>query len=187
MFERLIGIATFKAPVYREVAEDKSAMSTAAAIVVIMAIIGGFSSKLFDGQGNTLFAIAVTSAILSIPVSLINWGVSSWVLAKVAGMFGGKTDTSEMLRVTGFVYIFTAVNLIGLLTGVSVTLACVLAPLYFVAALLMIIGNLIGVREAAEFSTGNAIVTSIIAGIASFIITSIGQAILGFILNAVTN
>jgi hypothetical protein len=181
MFERLMGIVTFKAPVYREVAEDKSATTTAAIIVVVMAALGGFSANLFDGEGNIFFVAALTSAVLSIFIQLLNWGVSSWVLAKVAGMFGGKTDTNEMLRITGFVQIFTAVNLIGLLVGISVTLACIVSPLYLVAFVLVIIGNLIGVREAAEFSTGNAIVTSIIAGIVSSIILGAGRSIINLI------
>jgi hypothetical protein len=177
MYERLMGIVTLKAPVYKEVAEDPSATQTAAIIVVITAAIGGFTVKIFDGQGGVFLVAALVSAVFSVIFQLLNWGVSAWILAKVAGMFGGKTDTNEMLRVTGFTQIFTLVNLVSLLAGISVALACVASPLYIIGFVLVIIGNVIGVREAGEFSTGNAIITSIIAGIASSILLGIGRYI----------
>jgi hypothetical protein len=53
----------------------------------------------------------------------------------------------------------------------------------FIVAILKLIGYIIGVREAAEFSTGNAVITAIIAAIINFIIVvAIGGAIIAAIL-----
>jgi hypothetical protein len=49
-------------------------------------------------------------------------------------------------------------------------LACIVGPISFVVAILRLIGYIIGVREAAEFTTVNAIITAIIAAIINFII-----------------
>ena len=74
--------------------------------------------------------------------------------------FQGKTNTGEMLRVTGFTYVFQILGVIPVVGGL-------------VGAILSIIGNIIGVREAAEFDTTKAILTSIIAGVIAFIIVAI--------------
>jgi hypothetical protein len=50
---------------------------------------------------------------------------------------------------------------------------------------LRLIGYIIGVREAGEFSTGNAIITAIIAAIINFlIVVVVGGAIIATVLGA---
>jgi hypothetical protein len=64
-------------------------------------------------------------------------------------------------------------------------LGCITGLIGFVVVILKIIGWVIGVREAAEFSTTNAIITSVIAGVVNLIIVVfIGGAILGAIVLA---
>lgn len=175
MLNRIMGVITLKAPVYREIAEDKSATTTAAIIVVVMALIAGFFSGLVQLDGTTgassiTIVGAIVGAILAVIFGLIGWVLSAWVLAFVAKtFFGGKTDTGEMMRVTGFVEAFSIVSVLNILKIVP-PLACVAGLVAFVVAILRLIGYVIGVREAAEFSTGNAVITAIIAAIVNFII-----------------
>jgi len=86
---------------------------------------------------------------------------------------GGKTDTSEMLRVTGYVEVFSLVGVLSVLGLITPALLCVVGIIGFIAAILRLIGYVIGVREAAEFSTTNAIITAVIAAVVNFIIFAV--------------
>ena len=175
MLDRIMGVITLKAPVYRQIAEDKTATMQAAMVLVIVTLISGFFGGLVSVNaqtGATAVSIggAVVGAILGVILALIGWVISSWVLQFVAKMLGGKTDLGEMLRVTGFVEVFSIVGVLNILVLAGTALSCVVGLVGFVAAILKFIGYLIGVREAAEFSTTNAIITAIIAAIVNFII-----------------
>lgn len=186
--DRIMGVITLKAPTYREIADDPNATTTAAIIVAVASLIGGFFTGLvsFDTTTNTSSAnltSGVVVAIVTVIFALIAWFISAWVLAFVAKWFGGKTNTPEMLRVTGYVNIFNLVSVLNILPLITPALGCISAIIGLVAAILRLIGFIIGVREAAEFSTGNAIVTAIIAAIVNFVILLIGGllvAALGF-------
>jgi hypothetical protein len=174
MLDRLMGVITLKAPIYKSIAEDKTATTSAAIIVVIATLVSGFFTGLvkLDPQTQTTsisIGGAFVGAILGVIFGLVAWVFTAWVLQFVAKMFGGKTDTGEMLRVTGFVEVFSLVSVLNIAAIVPV-LACVTGIIGLVAAILRLIGYVIGVREAAEFSTGNAVITAIIAAIVNFII-----------------
>ncbi len=161
LVSRLTGIVTFKAPVYKEVAEDKSATQTAALIVVVVAVVVGVISGIFSGS-------FIGSLLVTVVGQLIAWALGSWVLAFVAKtLFQGDTDTGEMLRVTGHTAIFLIIGVIPFL-GI-------------IGRILQIVANVIGVREAAGFDTTKAILTAIITGVIIFIVT----LIIGLILAAI--
>lgn len=184
MLDRIMGVITLKAPVYRQIADDTTATGQAALIVVIAQLIRGFFEGLVrinpqTGATNISVVGAIVGAIVAVIIGLIAWVVAAWVLAFVAKWFGGKTDTSEMLRVTGYVEIFSIVAILNILSLGGSALAIIVGLVSLIVAILKLIGYIIGVREAAEFSTGNAIVTAIIAAIVNFIIVVlIGGAIL---------
>jgi len=170
-----MGVITLKAPVYRQIADDKTATMQAATVLVIATLISGFFGGLVSisaQTGTTAVSIggAVLGAIIGVILALIGWVISSWVLQFVAKALGGKTDLGEMLRVTGFVEVFSLVGVLNILVLAGTALSCVVGLVGFVAAILKFIGYLIGVREAAEFSTTNAIITAVIAAIVNFII-----------------
>ncbi|MBI4673852.1 MAG: YIP1 family protein [Chloroflexi bacterium] len=185
--DRIMGIITLKAPVYRQVAEDAGATTNAAIITVVAALVAGFFGGLvsFDTATNTSSVNVMSGvilAIISVVLGLIGWFVAGWVLAFVAKMFGGKTDTQEMLRVTGYVNIFSLVGVLSVLPLITPALGCVTGLVGLLAAILRLIGYVIGVREAAEFSTTNAIITAIVAAIVNFLIVAVvGGTLFGII------
>ncbi len=190
MMDRIMGVLTLKAPTYRAIADDQSATSQAAIIVVIVTLISGFFSGIVStnaSTGSTSVSIvgAILGAIVGLIFGLIGWVVAAWILQFVAKQLGGKTDTGEMLRVTGFVQVFGLVSILNVLALAGTALACITGLIGFVVAILRLIGYVIGVREAAEFSTGNAIITAIIAAIVQFIIVAIPTAIVAGILVAI--
>ena len=177
MLDRIMGVITLKAPVYRQIADDKNDTMNAAIIVVVARLISGFFSGLVSvdstGGASANIVLAVVSAILTVIVGLIAWVVAAWVLAFVAKAMGGKTDTSEMLRVTGYVEIFSLVGVLAVLGLISPALLCVVGIISLVVGILRLIGYVIGVREAAEFSTTNSIITAVIAAVVNFIIFAV--------------
>ncbi|MCG3140349.1 MAG: hypothetical protein HDKAJFGB_01395 [Anaerolineae bacterium] len=176
--DRIMGVITLKAPVYRQIAEDPAATKTAAIIVVLISIVRGFTQGLVQldpnsGLFSTDFVRGVISAIIVGVLGIVAWVVGSWILAFVANMLGGKTNTQEMMRVTGYVAIFGIVSLLILLIVLLPVLGCLVGLMSLIVAILSIIGYVIGVREAAEFSTGKAIIAAIIAGIVNMLIVGI--------------
>jgi len=188
MLDRIMGVLTLKSPVYRQIADDTTATGQAATIVVVVAIIQGLVSGLIqlqpDGTYTTSLVGALISAVITVILALLAWALSAWVLSAVSGALGGKTNTSEMLRVTGYVQIFNLVSVLTLLVLVSPALACITGLMNFVIAILSLIGYIIGVREAAEFTTGKAIVAAIVAALVNLVILAIGGAIVGGIILA---
>lgn len=174
MLNRLIGVLTLKAPVYKEIAEDKSATITAAIIVVVMALITGILGALIlamvgsavPAGATTVSTNPVIYTIRTVITAIISWLIGGWVIAFVSKtFFGGKTDTGEMLRVFGFTQIFQIIGIVPCLGTI-------------VALVLSLIAAVIGIREASEFDTTKAILTAVVA----FIILIIVSVILGTLL-----
>ncbi len=191
MIDQLMGVITLKASTYRQIADDKNLTMTAAIVVVVSTLVAGFFQGLVQvnpgGTSSTISVVAaIVAAIVSVIVGVIGWAVGAWILAFVAkSFFQGKTDTSEMLRVTGYVHVFNLVGILTILGAITPALLCIAGLIGFVAAILRLIGYVIGVREAAEFSTTNAIITAIIAAVIEFIIVAvIGGSILLVVLAA---
>lgn len=177
MIEKIMGIITLKAPVYKAVAEDQSLTKTAGIIVAIVTFIQGFCYGLTrvdaDGVINPNIGNAIIQAFANLVLGLIAWYIAAWLLAVIAKAFGGSTDTGEMLRVTGFVQVFGLTGIFNLVALISSSLVCVTSIISLAILVLSLIGYFIGVREAAEFSTGKAVITALIAAVASFIINSV--------------
>lgn len=189
--DRIMGVLTLKAPTYRQIADDPNATQSAGIIVAIVSLLTGFVGGLVrldpttGGIASPNIVLAIVSAIVTVIVALIGWFVGAWVLAFVSKWFGGKTNTQEMLRVTGYVEVFSLVGILSILALVSTALACIVGLVSLVAGILRLIGFVIGVREAAEFSTGNAIITAIVAAIVVFLIVAVlGGALIGIVAGA---
>jgi hypothetical protein len=173
--DRIMGVLTLRAPVYRQIAEDPNATTTAAIIVAIVSIVSGVvGAVVVSTIGNQLPA-GVTGtptnpigyAIQTIIFGFIGWGVGSWVLAFVANALGGKTNTGEMLRVFGFAQIF---NLLSIIPCLGI-----------IGWILGIVAAVIGIREAAEVTTGKSIVIGLI-GLVVLIVVSV---VIGLVLSLI--
>lgn len=176
LIERLKGVVMFKSPIYHEIAKDTEATGSAVMVLVVSSIIAGIISGLqlpfqlqmqlqdpqtqqalrelnidpafFFGAGALVMALVL--AILNPILSLIGWAIFSWLNAFVANrFFKGNTSTGEIMRVSGYAYIFAPLSAI-MCIGV-------------IGWLLSIFANVIGIREAAEIDTGNAILTWLVS------------------------
>jgi len=161
LINRLQGIVTFKAPVYKEVAEDTTATNSALIVVVITVVINIIAGALLS-QDRGIVAVL----LISIVSALVSWLIGSWLTAFVAKtFFQGTTNTGEMLRVLGHTYIFNVLGIIPVIGSLA-------------ASILIIIANVIGIREAAGFDTTKAILTAIIVGVIVFVIIAVISGII---------
>ncbi|MFT3891311.1 MAG: YIP1 family protein [Anaerolineales bacterium] len=180
MFDRIMGIVTLKPATYKAVAEDESLTQEAMLIVIVVAVltglISGVTTQMITGGS---FVSGLLRGVIAIIFGLITWYVAAFLLATVANAMGGKTNINEMLRVTGYVYAFQLVGVLVVLALISPALICLTTPISFAALILSLIGYVIGIREAAEFSTGNAVIVALVVAVVSFIINAIG----GFVAN----
>jgi hypothetical protein len=176
--DRMMGVLTLQAPAYRSIAKDPGATKFAAIIVVAVALIGSLSSALIlsnsFGQipqelGGLLLTNPILLTVLAVLWSLVYWGLGSWVVGVVAKLFGGKTDTGEMLRVLGFASIFNLLFIIPCLGPI-------------VGTIFWLFGEILGIREASEVSTGKAILIAIIGGIVVGIVWAILAGIVMFVI-----
>ncbi len=167
MMQRLMGVITFKAPIYKEIAEDPAAMVPAGIITVAAPLVSGLIGLVVGNSALTLVAEVLSAAL--------GWVVASFVAGFVAQRQGGKTNTSEMLRVIGHTNIFQILNFVPCVGWIA-------------ALVLSAIAVVIAVREAAEFDTTKAVITAVITFLVVFLIRSVivGIVVGGSLLTAPT-
>jgi hypothetical protein len=181
IMDRIKGVVTLKAEVYRTIAHDPAATMEAWTVFAVATVVSGLTGFFtISGSGSTQFNLlgGIGAIIIGLIMGAIGLYVTAFVLAKVAEALGGKTNTDEMVRISGYVRIFGIVGVLNILAVIVPLLGCLTGILSLAVAVLGLFGFVIGVREAASFSTSNAIITGIVAAIVNFIIVAvIGGAI----------
>ncbi len=168
MVNRLIGIVTFKAPVYREVAHDPAALTPAGVIVVISTVLIALLSGLLGTNPLGLAAIAATSLV----TVLISWLLASALTAFIANrFFGGQSSTAELLRIFGHTYVFQVLIIVPFIGAIA-------------AFVLSIIATVLAIRESAGFDTQKAIVTAVISGVILLVVNLVIGSVIGSIFGA---
>jgi hypothetical protein len=176
--DRLMGVLALQAPAYRSIAKDPNATKFAAIIVILVALIGNLAGALIlsnsfgqipQALGGVVLTNPILLAFLAVLWGLVYWGIGSWVVGAVAKLFGGKTDTGEMLRVLGFASIFNLLFIIPCLGPI-------------VGTIFWVFGAVLGIREASEVSTGKAILIAILGAIVVGIVFAIIASIVMFVI-----
>jgi hypothetical protein len=172
---RLLGVALFQAPTYRQIADDPTATPSAGVVMLVATalagFIGGLTADSITLNGQRVFAgplHGVVRALIEVCAGLVSWVIGSVVGALVAtSLFRGRTNTAEMLRVLGYASVFRLLWIF---------------PCGFVLSwLLSAVGTVIAVREAAEFDTSKAVITAAVAWAVSFAASGVVWLILSFI------
>lgn len=170
MLERIIRVFKLDSSVFREIAEDKSAMTQAAIIVVVVSLISAVAmalSAVLTETGNAIGAFFLTF-LSGVLLSWILWAVLTYAVGVF--VFKGKTDVPEMMRVLGYA---NAPNLLGILAIIP----CVGWLAALAGGILSLIAGIIAIREAMEFDTLKAVITAVIAWIIQFGISFAFQSI----------
>lgn len=154
---RAINIARLDIATYEQVEADTSLTQEAGAVVAVTAVVGSLGF-LFRGQ--------LWGFIASILIMLIGWGVWAWISAFIAERVFNiqTTNVGEMLRTTGYAY---APMLLGIVPYLGL--------LGMIWALVAVV---VGMRQAAEMTTIQAIITALIGFLPAMIAMGIISAIL---------
>ncbi len=160
LISRIVRVLRFDASVYREVAGDASALPQALLIVAATAVftgVGNLGNIFVTGEVVSTLILAVFAAV----GSLIGYALYAGIAAFVAKtFFQGKTDFQEMARTVGFAYTWNGLAVFGIIP-------CLGGLVAFVGSLVAIVAGVIALRESAEFELTQAVITAVIAGVAS--------------------
>jgi hypothetical protein len=192
MFNRILGIITFKSSMYLTIAKDGAATRQAAILVAVAEFVQwlcfNMVTSLANGGGIN-FGGPILFLLIRIIFGLIVWLVTGWLLAVIANAFGGKTSSGEMLRVAGFVQVFGLLSIFGLVTLVSPSLTFLNILIAIAMIGLMLGGYFVGARKVANLSTHKAFITAFLVSVAGlfilFLLDRVGNAVvLGFLWRA---
>ncbi len=172
LVDRMIRAARLDPSLYNEVERDLNATTQALIVVIIVAVaqaIGQAGGVLAAGRPGALL-LAIVSGIVGAIVGWILWSlITYWV---GTSLFGGRATPGEMLRCIGFANT-------PLVLGLFVFIPCLGGLIALVAAIWAIVAGVIAVREALDFTTGNAIATAVV-GFVGYVIVAAILAALGF-------
>lgn len=154
---RAVNIAKLDVPTFEEVEANESLTQEAGTVVAIVAVIGSLG-HLFRGK-LWLF-------IASIIILAIGWVIWAWLSAFIAQKVFDKqtTDTGEMLRTTGYAYAPQALGVIPFLG--------------FIGMIWSLVAIVIGMRQAGEMTTLQAVITAVIGFLPAMIAMGVVTAIL---------
>ncbi|TKJ29270.1 MAG: hypothetical protein CEE40_09095 [Chloroflexi bacterium B3_Chlor] len=177
LIERIIGAFTFRKGVYAEVEKDTTFTTTAWILVVVVAFLNQLGSHassnlvqwLLGAVGGTIFAV-------------IGFAVAALVINWVGrGVFNADVTFEELVRTLGLAYVWQVVGVIGAVAAFSTALSCLLAPVMFIASILMVIAWFVATKEALDLEWVQTIVTVILGGIALIVIMIVGGVVLALL------
>ena len=174
MLERIVRAIRLDWTVFGEIAEDRNAMSEAAIIVAVVALLSALGNAF---SGGSFFQVFVGSLLVAFLVDWLLWAVLTYVVGSL--IFKGDSDVAEMMRVLGYA---NAPRLLGLFAFIP----CVGWLIAFAGRILALIAGFLAVREAMDFDTGKAILTVVISWVIALIISlaillplGVGAGVLG--------
>ncbi len=172
MLDRILRVIKLDKSVYAEVEADESAMSQAAMVVAIVAVlsaIAGGISTLIAGEGSS-FIGAFLGALIGAFISWVVWSAVTYFVG--TALFHGEATLGEMLRVIGFAQAPLVLNVLSFIPclGPIISLAAWLLSLYT---------GFLAIKEGLDLDTGKTIATVAIGWVIGFIISLVIGMIFG--------
>ncbi|MFC2023744.1 YIP1 family protein [Chloroflexota bacterium] len=167
LVNRIIGAFTFRKGVYAEVEADTSFTTTAWLIVAVVA----FLNQLGSHATGTLVSW-VLGAIAGAVFAIIGFAIAALIINWVGrAVFHADVSFNELVRTLGLAYVWNVIGVIGVLAVISETLSCVLAPVMFIAVILLIVAWFIAAKEALDLEWLQTIITVFLGWLAMVVIT----------------
>ncbi len=178
--DRIIGAFTFRKGVYAEVEHDPSFTTTAYIIVAIVAILNQIGANALGGFDNLLgwAGGTVVGTIFALVAFAVGVAVVSWVGRTI---YKAEVTYDELVRTLGLAYVWQVIGVIGVLSAVSLSLTCIVAPIQLVAALAGLAAWFVAAKEALDLEWIQTIITVVAAWIVVLIITFVAGAIIGLL------
>ncbi len=162
MLDRIIGVFRLDVHTFEEIEHDTTATGQAAGVVVVAAIFSGIGGAL----GANVAGGGVAPNFLATLVSaVVGWVLWSWITYAIGtGLFDGRADLGEMLRVIGFAYapqILAVIPCLGALVG----------------AIWSLVAGFIAVRQGLDLDNAKAFLT-VFVGFLVYVVLSVVVGIL---------
>ena len=175
--DRIIAAFTFRREVYAEVERDITFTQTAWLLVIVV----GFLNQLGSQASPNLIKWLLGAVLGTIGV-VIAFAVGAFVINWVGRtVFNADVTFEELVRTLGLAYVWNIVGVVGVLAGFSDALACLLAPVTFIAGIMGLISWFVATKEALDLEWVQTIVTVILGWIALFVIMAITGAVLSLL------
>jgi hypothetical protein len=158
--DRAMRVVKLDQSVFGTIARDPNATRQAAIVVGVVAVASAIGGST-DGLGGILFGLI--GAILS---WLIFSGMAWFFGTNIFGSPTTVTNWESLLRTLGFAQ---APNILAIFGFIPI-LGWVIA---FIGSIWAIVTAIVAIRETLSFSTGRAIITAVVAWIATVIVLSI--------------
>jgi hypothetical protein len=156
MIDRIIGVLRLDSNTFEEIEHDPKALTEAAIIVVIVALLSGIGSGL--GGGGFLRNFLSTSIW-----ALVGWFfwsyIAFWIGTK---FFEGEADVNEMLRVLGYAH---APRLLGVLFFIP----CVGPLIWLLAQFWSLAAAFVAIRQGLDVDNLSALMTALIGWLVVFV------------------
>ena len=177
LVQRMIRAARLDAGVYEELEADRSATSQAATAVGIVAVCNGVGAALAaqfiarpEGVPGPNPILALVGGVVG---ALLGWLIWSYVTYFVGTrFFGGTATPGELLRTIGFAQSPGVLNLLSFIPVVGGIIA-------LVTGIWALVAGIVAVRQALDFDTGKAILTTVIGWIFLVIVIVLVSVLIG--------
>ena len=172
MFERVLRVIKLDKTVYAEVEADQTALSQAAIVVAIVAVLSAIAAGIttvinYGGEG---FIGAFLGAIVS---AFIGWAVWAGVTYFVGTtLFHGESHFPEMLRVIGFAQAPLMLNVLSFIP-------CIGSLISLAAWALSLYTGFLAIQEGLDLDTGKTLATVAIGWVVAFIVSLVIGMIFG--------
>jgi len=169
LVSRMIRAAKLDSTLYEEVEKEPSAISQAAAVIVIAGLAAGIGSVSRIGAAGILLGTAG---------ALISWAIWAYIIYLIGAKLFPEAETQsghmEMLRTVGFAVAPGTVRVLALIPGLF-------GFVFFVSNIWMIASMIVAVRQALDYkSTWRAAGVCVLGWVSMFILTAfIGAALRG--------
>ena len=151
--DRMMGAATLDVATYEEVENDLTATGQAATVVALGAIASAIGAI---GQGGR----GIIGALI---LTMLAWAVWSWITYFIGTkLFGGTATWGELARTIGFAQtprLLLVLAIIPVLGGL----------VELVVAVWLLVAGVIAIRQALDFTTGKAVLTTLIGWVVAII------------------
>jgi hypothetical protein len=172
MFNRVTRAAMLDVNLYEEVEADTSLNQEALIVVVLVSIAGGIGSFVASLLNQDIGA-ALVSLLVTIVLGVVSYYIWSYITYFVGTkLFNGTADPGELLRTLGYA---SGPRALGLLSFIP----CVGGLAGLVGAIWALVTSVIAVRQALDFDTTKAVLTSVIGWVIALAISMIVGVVFG--------
>ncbi|HEX2184375.1 MAG TPA: Yip1 family protein [Chloroflexota bacterium] len=185
LLQRMIRAARLEPDLYEEVESDRTAMRDAAIVVVIASIASGIGQALtaatvapgIEGMPRTHPVVALLAGVIGGLLGWLIWSYVTWFIG--TKLFSGSATPGELMRTLGFANTPNIFSILAFVPGIG-------PLLIFAAGVWSLVAGVVAVRQALDFDTGKAILTTIIGWLALLLIPFLlGLIIAALVIGAV--